>query len=251
MEFALTVAGSDPVSGAGIQADLKTFFKLKVPALSVITAITSQNSKGVYSIFPVPEKEIEAQLFAIFKEFKIKVLKIGMLPNVNTIKILSNFFKDKKIFIVLDPILKSTSGSNLYLEDTIEAIKNFLIPISNFVTPNLYEANKICNENVEDTLKLSKEFYNRFNVPVLVKGGHQKGKFLKDVFFDGKIFKVFKWKKLSGKFHGTGCILSSAITAFYFKGNDLKKSVEKGLNFLHGEMKKGKKIKGVSFKLLL
>lgn len=236
-KFALTIAGSDSSSGAGVQADLKTFFKLKVPVVSVITAITAQNSKGVFSIHPVPPKEIKKQLKALEEDFEIIGAKIGMVPDNQSIKVISDFFKRRRdIFFLLDPVLISTSGSKLYLEDTKNSLKEKLIPICNLITPNLDEAKTLIDFNSEDNLEIAKRFYNKFNVPILLKGGHSKGLVIEDIFFDGKEIKKYRWKKLKGEFHGTGCILSSAIVAYIALGLSLKEAIGCALKFLHKQL---------------
>lgn len=248
MDFALTVAGSDSSSGAGIQADIKTFLKIKVPCLSVITAITAQNSKGVYSIFPVPVKEIEKQLKVLENDFKIKVAKVGMVPDIKSIEIISKFFKRRRdIFFLLDPVLISTSGFNLFLEDTKDALRKKLIPLCNILTPNLDEARSLLNIGEKDDPGILEEIFNKFKVPVLLKGGHRKGKYIEDIFFDGKEKRKYKFKRIEGEFHGTGCILSSAIISYIYKGLEIKEGIRKAEIFLHKLMvnpyNKNKKIK--------
>lgn len=250
--FALTIAGSDSSSGAGIQADLKTFYKLKVPALSVITAITAQNARGVFSIHPIPPNEIEKQIKALEEDFNIFAAKVGMVPDNQSIEVIEKFLKRRRdIFFLLDPVLISTSGSKLYIEDTKNSLKEKLIPLCNLITPNLDEAKALINFNSEDNLEIVKKFYNKFNVPLLLKGGHRKGKVIEDIFFDGKEVKKYKWKKLKGEFHGTGCILSSAIVAYIALGLSLKEAIGHALNFLHKQLNKIFFISKSSLKYLL
>lgn len=250
--FVLTIAGSDSSSGAGIQADLKTFYKLKIPALSVITAITAQNSKGVFSIHPVPPKEIEKQIKALEEDFKIIGAKVGMVPDNQAIEVIAKFFKRRRdIFFLLDPVLISTSGSKLYLEDTKNSLKEKLIPLCNLITPNLDEAKVLIDFNTENNLEIAKRFYDKFNVPLLLKGGHSKGEIIEDIFFDGKQFEKYKWKKLKGEFHGTGCILSSAIVANIALGLNLKEAIGRALNFLHKQLIKNFLISKSPLKYLL
>lgn len=250
--FVLTIAGSDSSSGAGIQADLKTFYKLKVPALSVITAITAQNSRGVFSIHPIPPKEIEKQIKALEEDFEIIGAKVGMVADNQSIKVISDFFKRRRdIFFLLDPVLISTSGSKLYLEDTKNSLKEKLIPLCNLITPNLDEAKALIDFNSKDNLEIAKRFYDKFNVPILLKGGHSKRKIIEDIFFDGKEIKEYKWKKLKGEFHGTGCILSSAILANIALGLDLKEAIGCALNFLHKQLNNNFFISKSTLKYLL
>ncbi len=237
--FALSIAGSDSSSGAGVQADLKTFYKLKVPGISVITAITAQNSKGVFSIHPIPPKEIKAQLKVLEEDFSIKAAKVGMIPNIEALFEISKFFKRRRdLFFLLDPVLISTSGSKLFLEDTRESLKKNLIPLCNLITPNIDEAKALLDEDFKDQREIIYGFYKKFKIPILLKGGHLEKRFIKDIFFDGNNLKIYKWKKLKDEFHGTGCILSSAIISYIVKGFDLNQSIERGLKFLHKIIKK-------------
>lgn len=253
MKYALTIAGSDSSSGAGIQADLKTFFKLRVPALSVITGITAQNSRGVFSIFPVPPEEIEKQLKALEEDFNISGAKVGMVANIKTLEKIYGFFKRRRdIFFILDPVLISTSGYDLFLEDTKEALKEKLIPLCNLITPNLDEAMALLGKIKRDSMELAGDFFEKFRVPLLLKGGHKKGEEIEDIFFDGKSFKKFKSKRIEGNFHGTGCVLSSAILSYIIKGYNLIEAIKKGRAFLKNLLAKNsvnvsKKMKYIIF----
>lgn len=253
MKYVLTIAGSDSSAGAGIQADLKTFFKLRVKGLSVLTGITAQNSRGVFSIYPVPPEEIEKQLKALEEDFNIFGAKVGMVPDNKTLEIIYKFFKKRKdIFFILDPVLISTSGDNLFIENTKEALKEKLIPICHLITPNLDEAMALLGKMVKDNFKLAEKFYDEFKVPLLLKGGHKKGKVIEDIFFDGKKIKVFKGKRIKGNFHGTGCVLSSAVLSYLAKGYGLIEAIKRGRAFLYNLLLKNsfsvnKKIKYIIF----
>lgn len=252
MKIALTIAGSDSSAGAGIQADIKTFFKLGVPGVSVITGITAQNSKGVYSIYPVPPDEIEKQLKALEEEFDIKAAKVGMIPDIKTVEVIEKFFKRRKdIFFLLDPVLISTSGSNLFIEDTKKALKEKLFPLCHLLTPNLDEAKILLNGEVRDHKTLAMEFYEKFKVPLLLKGGHNRGKIIEDIFFNGRILKTFKSKKLKGEYHGTGCILSSAIISYKIMGFNLTDSIIKARKFLSNLMIKKAKFKSKKIRYII
>jgi len=252
MDYALTIAGSDSSAGAGVQADLKTFFKLKVPAVSVITAITAQNSKGVYSIHPIPPEEIENQLKTLENDFNIKAAKVGMLPNIKSVEVISIFFKRRRdIFFLLDPVLVSTSGFNLFVEDTKSAIKEKLIPLCNLITPNLDEAKTLLEAENDNILEIAKSFFEKFKVPVLLKGGHLKSNFIEDIYFDGKIIKKFRWKREKGEFHGTGCILSSAIASYIVLGFKDLDAIKKGREFLHRLLKGKPYLKNKNLKYII
>ncbi len=252
MDYVLTIAGSDSSAGAGIQADLKTFLKLKVPSLSVITAVTSQNSKGVYSIHPIPPEEIEYQLKVLEEDFKIKAAKVGMLPDIKSIYVVYNFFKRRKdIFFLLDPVLVSTTGFNLYLEDTKKELKEKLIPLCSLITPNLEEAKTLLDLKIDNNLELAKLFYEKFKVPVLLKGGHKKDEILVDIYYDGKVLKKFKWKRIEGEFHGTGCILSSAIVSYIVRGFPKLESIKRARRFLYEQINKKSFSKNIDLKYIL
>jgi hydroxymethylpyrimidine/phosphomethylpyrimidine kinase len=229
----LTVAGSDSSGGAGIQADLKTFHALGVPGLTVITALTSQNSQGVTQIHVTPLKHLTGQLDAVDADFNIVAAKTGMMPTGGIISAAAKFFASRpQIKLVVDPVLISTSGAPLCLEDTTKALIRDLIPLGSLVTPNMSEAQALADANETNGERLARRLWNLFHVPFLVKGGHGKGETVRDVLIADGRTRIFTSPRLPGEHHGTGCILSSAIAAHLVKGQALPEAVSLGRKFL-------------------
>jgi hydroxymethylpyrimidine/phosphomethylpyrimidine kinase len=229
----LTVAGSDSSGGAGIQADLKTFHDLGMPGMCAITALTSQNSRGVTQIHAVPMKHLTGQLDAVDSDFHIAAAKTGMMPTDRAIRAAVGFFQSRPhIRLVVDPVLIATSGASLRLEDTTKVLIGDLIPLASVVTPNLDEARVLADSNEADGGRLARRLWNMFHVPFLVKGGHGKGETVRDFLFaDGKM-QVFTSPRLKGEYHGTGCVLSAAIAAHLAKGFELAEAVNRSRTFL-------------------
>ena len=229
----LTVAGSDSSGGAGIQADLKTFHDLGVPGLSVITALTSQNSQGVTHIHSTPLKSLKGQLEAVDSDFQIAAAKTGMMPTGGIVSAVARFFMSRpQIRMVVDPVLTSTAGASLRLEDTTKALIRDLVPLASLVTPNLEEAQALADAAETNGERLARRLWNLFHVPFLVKGGHGKGETVRDIFIADGRMRVFTSPRLPGEYHGTGCILSSAIAAHLAGGQALPEAVSLGRRFL-------------------
>ena len=241
--IALSIAGFDGSSGAGLQADLKTFYAHDVYGLSVVTSITAQNSKGVTGKLDIKSSFVKKQLKILFKDIKIHSIKLGMLANENNIKVISNFIKKYTIKTVLDPVILSSSGYRLLNNKGIKLLKKELLPFVYLITPNIPEAeflSGISIYNVKDMKKVAKKLQKMGAKNVLIKGGHLKGKKAIDVLLHKDKFYILKEKKsvLSENFHGTGCILSSAIAANLAKGKSLKTSVKKAKKFITKKIKK-------------
>jgi len=235
----LTVAGSDSSGGAGIQADIKTFHALGVPGMCVITALTSQNSRGVTQIHPTPLRYLSGQLLSVDSDFNIAAAKTGMMPSGTIISATAKFFRERPhIKLVVDPVLIATSGASLRMEDTTQALIRELIPLASMVTPNLDEARVLADCNDKKGECLARRLWNLYHVPFLVKGGHGTGGEVEDVLFmDGKA-QVFASPRLPGEYHGTGCILSAAIAAHLAGRLDLGESVARAHAFLQKELQK-------------
>ncbi|MDR1725769.1 MAG: bifunctional hydroxymethylpyrimidine kinase/phosphomethylpyrimidine kinase [Bacteroidales bacterium] len=233
--FALTIAGSDSGGGAGIQADLKTFSALGVFGCSAITAVTAQNTLGVRDIQAINPNIVSSQIDAVMEDFDIKAIKTGMLFSTeNVFAIKECFLKYKQLNrnfkFVLDPVMIATSGSKLILSDTAKAICEHLFPFADIITPNIDEAETFLNakiSNVEDMKSAAQKLKIKYNIKsVLIKGGHLQGKDITDVLFSDNGFSFFKSDKIdTHNTHGTGCTLSSAITAFLAKGQSMETAV--------------------------
>ena len=242
---ALTIAGSDSGGGAGIQADLKTFSARGVYGASVITALTAQNTKGVTAIHDVPPKFIGQQMDAVFSDIKIDAVKIGMLSQPQVIETVAGHLGDQnRSPIVLDPVMVAESGDPLLADDAIEALINLLFPLAMLVTPNLHEAARLLNEDMasdragmeRQALALRQKGANA----VLLKGGHFDSDDAADVLVeqDGAV----EWFTApfidTNNTHGTGCSLSSAITAELAKGYALTDAVRTAKTWLTGAIKR-------------
>jgi len=213
----LTIAGSDSCGGAGIQADLKTFSAHGTYGMSVITAITAQNTMGVFDVHDIPSSTVASQISAIFDDIEVSAVKIGMVSITNTINIIAeklNFYKPSNI--VLDPVMVSKSGCNLLNPTAIDALKNKLLPLSTITTPNIPEAEVLTNKTIyslKDMEMAAKVIYQMGPKYVLIKGGHLEADST-DLLFDGNEFYYFEAKRINTKnTHGTGCTLSSAIAS--------------------------------------
>ena len=237
MYYALTIAGSDPSGGAGIQADLKTFAHFKVYGFSVITNITIQNTLGIINNYSLPAKTVAAQLEAILNDIEIDTAKIGMLGNNKITKAIIKILKRSPIKnLIIDPILFSKNQYPMIDKEAIKLLIDDLIPIAKLVTPNIYEASKLTNINIknqDDMKDAAKKLTNMGTKAILLKGGHLKSNKIIDLFYDGKEFIPFK--KIYNKNknpHGTGCALSAAITANLAKKKSLLKSITIAENFI-------------------
>ncbi len=236
MKTALTIAGSDSSGGAGIQADLKTFSAHGVFGMSVITAITAQNTQGVLAVQDISPEIIEKQIEAIFTDIKVDALKIGMVSVTETIHIIKRKLADLNYQnIVLDPVMVSKSGYHLLKTEAKTALIEDLLPLAKLVTPNLPEAEVITGKNISTLAEMedaAKMIHQMGSENVLVKGGHLAEDAV-DVFFDGKEFSYFRVKRIATKnTHGTGCTLSAAIAANLAQGLSVVQSVEKAKSYI-------------------
>ncbi len=239
---ALTIAGSDPCAGAGIQADLRTFTQLNVYGMTVLTAVTVQNTRGVKEIIPLPASSVRKQLKTLLSDIKIDALKTGMLltkENILSVEDVVKKYKIKKF--VSDPIIESSTGVELLKKDAVLLLKKRLFPLAMIITPNINEAViltgiKIKDEN--DIRLAAKMLYEMGPKYVLIKGGHLTGD-ANDFLYDGKHFKIFKGKRVKAvKLHGTGCVFSSAITAYLAKGFVVEEAVREAKRFINNAIKK-------------
>ncbi|RHX92071.1 bifunctional hydroxymethylpyrimidine kinase/phosphomethylpyrimidine kinase [Leptospira stimsonii] len=238
----LTIAGSDSGGGAGIQADLKTFTALGTFGTSAITCLTAQNPSGVTGILEVDVDFLEKQISAVMDYFPVKAIKTGMLFSTSIIErthsLLSARKKSAPFFLVIDPVMVATSGAKLLQDSAIDALLNRLIPLAELITPNLDEAEILCGKKIKSSSEmtdLAKDIFEKFGVPVLLKGGHlQNEKMALDILYDGK--EIYKFEKpfVTGFYpHGTGCTYSSAITSYLALGNSLVEAVGNAKEYLH------------------
>lgn len=237
MATVLTIAGSDPSGGAGIQADLRTFEAFKAKGLSAITAITAQSEEKVFSVYPVPADILSQQLASI-SECKIDAVKIGMIGSAANVKAIVLFLHSINVqHVVIDPVFRSTSGTPLLAEHAMKMFKEELLPLATVITPNADEAGVLTGMRIWNvgTMKESAhqihaetwQFRQDKSKPlnVLVKGGHVSGDPI-DVLYDGTKYTEFSAKRISGDGkHGTGCVLSSAISANLANGAGINDSI--------------------------
>lgn len=245
---ALTIAGSDSGGGAGIQADLKTFQRFGVFGTSVVTAITAQNTVGVTAWRAVDTDLIRAQIDAVTTDLRPSALKSGMLGDTDVVNTVAESIREHGLGpYVLDPVMVATSGDPLLKPEAIEAIRTRLIPLAALITPNLDETELLLGAPVRDVAAmeaaaeaLAREHGAR---AALVKGGHLEGARTVDVLFvDGRV-QTFEHEKIeTTSTHGTGCALSSAITAGLARGTPLTEAVRAALDFVHEAIRKAPRL---------
>lgn len=219
----LSIAGSDPSGGAGIQADLKTFAALGVYGMAAITAMTAQNTQGVRGFIAVPPVFLKDQLDAIFEDIDVAAVKIGMLANVEIIEeVAVALERYKPRHIVLDPVMVATSGDSLISAEAVDAMKARLIPMASVLTPNVPEAEKLLRKSVLDMEAAAQGLLTLGSRAVYLKGGHLKGAATDVLAYDG-VVKVFDSPRIETKnTHGTGCTLSSAMASYLACGFSLE-----------------------------
>ncbi|QXM06434.1 bifunctional hydroxymethylpyrimidine kinase/phosphomethylpyrimidine kinase [Crassaminicella indica] len=243
MKHCLTIAGSDSSGGAGIQADLKTFSAHATFGMSIITAVTAQNTQGVFDVQDITPTVIANQIKAIFDDIHVHGIKIGMVSKTETIEIIANTLKKYDLPpLVLDPVMISKSGYNLLKPKAKKALIEKLLPMTTLITPNLPEAEEILGYKIEDLEKMklaAKDLHYLGPNFVLVKGGHLS-KTATDVLYDGKEFYLFDQERIKATHtHGTGCTLSSAITANLANGMHIYKAVKKAKEYITIAIKHG------------
>lgn len=244
MYRALTIAGSDSCGGAGIQADLKSFQANGVYGMSAITAVTVQNTMGVFGIQDINPEIIEGQINAIFEDIRVDAVKIGMVSKIESIKAISKSLRKLSDIpkVVLDPVMISKSGFNLLSKDAKDTLVNELFPLSELITPNLPEAEEILGyeiKTVEEMKVAAKKLIELGPKAVLVKGGHLEDD-ATDLLYDGREFILLPQERINTVHtHGTGCTLSSAITANLAKGMNVKDAVIEGKKYITSAIRHG------------
>ncbi len=244
---ALSIAGSDSGGGAGIQADLKTFSALGCYGMTVITALTAQNTTGVSGIHPVPPEFVEKQLDAVFSDIGADAVKIGMLYSAELIeKVAFKLRRYNAQNIVLDPVMVATSGDKLLQDDAVEAIIRYLMPLAAVVTPNLPEASILVNRdivNLDQIREAARELATHDSKAALIKGGHlAEGESSSDLLYiaDEKRFLTLEDERIrTANTHGTGCTLSSAIAAYLARGLDLANAVKRAKTYVTEAIRAG------------
>ncbi len=240
MKTALTVAGSDSSGGAGIQADIKTMSMNGVYAMSVITALTAQNTTGVKCISEVTPDFLRDQMDMIFIDIRPDAVKIGMVSNSELIKAIVErltFYKAENI--VVDPVMVATSGADLMKCEAVITMKECLLPIATLVTPNIPEAEVLTGmkiKNEDDMVQAALCINQTYGCSVLLKGGHSIND-ANDLLCKNGEVKWFYGKRIDNpNTHGTGCTLSSAIASNLAKGFDLEQSVQRAKDYISGAL---------------
>lgn len=230
MNTMLTIAGSDSIGGAGIQADLKTALACGVYSMSVITSVTAQNTIGVQGIHDIPKDFVKLQLDSVFTDVFPDAIKIGMVSSIEIIQAIAErlqYYKAKNI--VCDTVMVSTSGKRLISENAIDTLKKVLIPLAMVITPNIPEAEVLSNIDIkskQDMLSSAKEISKWYNRYILIKGGHLS-ECADDLLYHNNDTIWFKNIKIDNpNTHGTGCTLSSAIASNLAKGKSVQDSVQ-------------------------
>ncbi len=247
MRRALTIAGSDSGGGAGIQADLKTFTAFQVYGLSVLTAITAQNTLGVQGVETLPPDFVTLQIRSVLSDIGADAGKTGMLATNEIVAAVAEGVREFQLpNLVVDPVMVSATGHRLLDEDAVEAVKTLLFPLATVVTPNLDEATILWGEKVKDlngmkeAAKAIKALGPRY---VLVKGGHLSGPKILDVLYDGNRFEVWHTPKIPTEHtHGSGCTISAAIAAGLAKGHKVKEAVDTAQRYIHAAIRTAVKI---------
>ncbi|QNB48142.1 bifunctional hydroxymethylpyrimidine kinase/phosphomethylpyrimidine kinase [Thermanaerosceptrum fracticalcis] len=238
MRKVLTIAGSDSCGGAGIQADLKTFAALGTYGMSVITAVTAQNTQGVFAVQEIAPEMVAKQISCLYEDIVIDAVKIGMVSKTEIIKTIARKLKEYQAKnIVVDPVMISKSGYDLMHPEAKEELIRTLLPVADVVTPNLYEAQVILEREittVEDMEKAARDIVALGPKSALVKGGHLRGNAV-DVLYDGESFTYYDQERIATtNTHGTGCTYSSAIAAHLARGLSLKEAVQGAKEYITG-----------------
>lgn len=245
---AMTIAGSDPSGGAGVQADIKTMSAIGVYACSVITALTVQNTKGVTEVFSVDGECVRKQIEAVMSDIMPSVVKVGMLNNLETAEAIAESlgrYAGQDLKIILDPILASSSGKQLLSDEALRYVIDKILPMSMLVTPNIPEAEILSGmkiNNNDDRMEAARRILTFGAKAVLVKGGHSDSRVKSDLLVtaDGQE----KWFSMLGvetrNTHGTGCTLSSAIASYLALGDRLDDAVQKAKRFVNDALKAGR-----------
>lgn len=241
-QILLTIAGFDPSCGAGIPADLKTFAAHNAYGIACVTALTVQNSQGVRSLDPTPAKTLRAQLVCLLEDVKIAAVKIGLLATRANAEVVAEFLEANSFaHVVLDPVLRSTSGFPLLDDAGTTALRDHLMRLATVITPNTDEAaalSSITIENLDSMKAAARALIERGARAVVITGGHLEKP--TDLFYDGAEFLTFGSDRIkSENTHGTGCTFSAAITANLAAGKQLRDAVMLAKAYVTKAIEKG------------
>jgi hydroxymethylpyrimidine/phosphomethylpyrimidine kinase len=236
----LSIAGSDPSGGAGIQADLKTFAMLGVYGAAVITALTAQNTQAVTAAMPIPADFVLRQLDAVLSDIRVDAIKLGMIPNAQICKAIAPFLKGRTV--VCDPVMVSTSGFRLIDDPAVNALCDLIIPISTYITPNFHELEILCGDKVTDSMAAGTMLMEKFSNldGIVLKGGHMStdADSVKDALLYRNGNSIDEQVEIHPRYHtknthGTGCTFSSAFAAFLAKKHDPPQAFSKAVAYVN------------------
>ena len=243
----LVIAGSDPSGGAGIQADLKTLTAFGVYGMTAITALTEQNTNGVFNIFEIPTEFVVDQINCCLSDINANVVKIGMLHSAELITAVlealynQNILSNKDVDIVLDPVMVAKGGHKLLKESAIDALKNFIQVAKPILTPNIPEAEILTGmkiNSLEDMKNVGKEIINLGASHVVLKGGHMETQIMTDLLINSsEISSIETTKITTNHTHGTGCTMASALSASLAKTMDIRYSFEIAHKYVNNAIK--------------
>jgi len=240
----LTIAGSDSGGGAGIQADIKAMSANGVFAMSVITAVTAQNTEEVTDVFELPASIIAAQIDAVFDDFDVAAVKTGMLSSAEIVRIVAKMLAQQKIsHLIVDPVMLSKSGHALLKPEAVDALRTELIPLALVITPNVHEAQQLSGLEIKtlaDARQAAKVLHKLGCRNVLIKGGHLLAERGTDLLYDGRFFNVYKGDYIDTPHtHGTGCTFASAIAAQVARGQALPDAVRTAKTYVTEAIRHG------------
>lgn len=237
---ALTIAGSDPSGGAGIQADLKTFSACGCYGMTVITSVVDENTIGVTDVHPIPVPFVSGQIKSVLDDVGADAIKIGMLHSSELIYAVKSTLEKYTINnIVLDPVMVATSGDKLLQDEAVNTLKTVMVPFARVITPNIPEAEILLNERITSQADLpdaARLLSQNRQVSVLLKAGHLSEDTLTDIFYNAEtdeILRLTSQRIQTRNTHGTGCTLSSAIAAYLAQGESLNEAILKAKNYIN------------------
>ena len=243
----LVIAGSDPSGGAGIQADLKTLTSFGVYGMTAITALTEQNTNGVFDILEIPIEFVVKQINCCLSDINANAVKIGMLHSADLISAVlealfnNNIVSNKNVNIILDPVMVAKGGHKLLKENAIDALKNFIKVAQPILTPNIPEAEILTGikiNNLRDMKNVGKEIINLGASHVILKGGHMKARVMTDLLINSsEIHSIETSKIITNHTHGTGCTMASALSASLAKSIDIRHSFEIAHKYVNNAIK--------------
>jgi hydroxymethylpyrimidine/phosphomethylpyrimidine kinase len=242
MRTALTIAGSDSGAGAGIQADLKTFAAHGVYGTTAITAITAQNTRRVTAVHALPPDLVRAQIEAVVTDIGVHAAKSGMLATAPIVDAVASAVRDFNIpFLVVDPVMRSTTGDRLSDDGVLDAMRRTLLPLAFAVTPNIPEAERLAGMSIvsdDDRREAARIIRDAGVNAVIITGGHEPGATIRDLLYDGSQFTEFCIERAAGEqTHGTGCTFAAAIAAHLALGRSLAEAIPLVQRYIAGAIR--------------